>query len=85
MHLQENISFSDFIPQSSAPVIEIFQPINALVDLGSSITVTAKVTGYPTPEITWEDQEGLPLTSEVNVIEPSSLFLLLPLHCALLS
>lgn len=36
-----------------------------LVDFGNNATFACKVTGYPAPNILWEDDKGLNLPSEV--------------------
>ncbi|CAH2055786.1 unnamed protein product, partial [Iphiclides podalirius] len=62
-------------PMRMKPKILMIEPEVALVEYNSNFTVACKVSGYPKPTITWQDQEGTTLQSEDALLETPYVFI----------
>lgn len=62
---KEMVTFPVKAPSPIRPKVVMIYPEVALIDYNSDFTVACKVSGYPKPAITWHDEAGAYLRSEV--------------------
>ncbi|KAJ0172648.1 hypothetical protein K1T71_011787 [Dendrolimus kikuchii] len=66
LSIRKNLA-NDIPPQE--PKVEIIKMEKNIVDYKSDIRIASKVTGYPKPNIHWEDSTGAELLSEDSLLE----------------
>ncbi|XP_013195490.1 hemicentin-1 [Amyelois transitella] len=64
-----------FVPASLAPMVEIVKPENTLIEFGYSLEIACRVTGYPKPDIWWEDSNEKKLKSDELLLETPSVYM----------